>query len=36
MQSKSEITWDEFEKIDMRVGRVDRAEAFPEARKLAE
>jgi len=26
------ITWDEFERVDMRVGVVVRAEPFPEAR----
>ena len=30
-----EITWDEFEKVDVRVGRVVDAEPFPEARKPA-
>lgn len=30
-----EITWDEFEKVDVRVGRVVEAEPFPEARKPA-
>jgi tRNA-binding protein len=29
------ISWDEFEKVDMRVGLVTRAEPFPEARKPA-
>ena len=28
-----EITWEEFEKVDVRVGRVVAAEPFPEARK---
>jgi tRNA-binding protein len=31
----SEITWSEFERVDMRVGTVVRAEPFPEARKPA-
>lgn len=30
-----EVTYDEFRKVDMRVGRVLRAEAFPEARTPA-
>ena len=30
-----EITWDEFEKIEMRVGTVIDVEEFPEARKPA-
>lgn len=29
------ITWDEFQRVDLRVGTVVRAEPFPEARKPA-
>jgi tRNA-binding protein len=28
-----EITWEDFEKVDVRVGRVVEAEPFPQARK---
>ena len=29
----AEISWDDFEKVDVRVGEVTEAEPFPEARK---
>ncbi|UFS70191.1 tRNA-binding protein [Geomonas sp. RF6] len=30
-----EITWDEFEQVELRVGTIVEAEVFPEARKPA-
>ncbi|MEO0853152.1 MAG: tRNA-binding protein [Cyanobacteria bacterium J06648_11] len=31
----NEITWDEFAKVELRIGQIIQAEPFPEARKPA-
>lgn len=35
MPSKPPISYDDFEQVDMRVGRIVRAEEFPQARRPA-
>ncbi len=35
MKEKPEITWDDFARVSMRVGKIIRVEPFPEARKPA-
>lgn len=33
--SRNEVSWDDFVRVELRVGRVTRAEPFPQARKPA-